>query len=333
MGASHPFFFSLNFNDEPKIMNMKPIFATRPSEALQLWGDLLATSEKVRAMYRDGLLTYEEKDAMAWGMVAGSAENWLDWTNLVSRCPVYFWTAALATVVKEASISYPLDLTPVPYADPPNIYKAPDIRPSYWPKVPIGCAVFEKPIFHLSFPGGDTNPVSALIWGVGANRNYHTYTITLVGISWHGGSAHVTWFSNCNVGEVENIFDAEPTFQAEREAFVRWVCAAGMFVEQEIIVGEAHVPGRKERRWSGPKSLFQLPLCQVMRLRRVHHAHDGESGEGREWNYQWLVRGHWRKQWFPSRSAHVPVWIAPYVKGPEDKPLKPVLPTVVSVSR
>jgi hypothetical protein len=34
-----------------------------------------------------------------------------------------------------------------------------------------------------------------------------------------------------------------------------------------------------------------------------------------------VVRGHWRNQWYPSLNARRPLWIAPYLKGPDDAPL------------
>jgi hypothetical protein len=43
---------------------------------------------------------------------------------------------------------------------------------------------------------------------------------------------------------------------------------------------------------------------------------------GRVYTHRWLVRGHHRAQWYPSLKAHKVVWIAPYIKGPADAPLK-----------
>jgi hypothetical protein len=48
---------------------------------------------------------------------------------------------------------------------------------------------------------------------------------------------------------------------------------------------------------------------------------------------QWLVSGHWRKQFYRSTGEHRPKWIEPYVKGSEDQPLKPPTETVFRVSR
>lgn len=60
---------------------------------------------------------------------------------------------------------------------------------------------------------------------------------------------------------------------------------------------------------------------RVIELRRPRGT-AGDGGEsGREWQHQWIVRGHWRQQWYPARQVHRPVWIAPHVKGPEGAPM------------
>lgn len=42
---------------------------------------------------------------------------------------------------------------------------------------------------------------------------------------------------------------------------------------------------------------------------------------GREYSHRWVVRGHWRRQWYPSQNRHVPIWITDYVAGPAEKPI------------
>lgn len=60
------------------------------------------------------------------------------------------------------------------------------------------------------------------------------------------------------------------------------------------------------------------PVTRVISLRQP--STEG-AGERREWAHSWVVRGHWRHQWYPNIQAHRPVWVASHVKGPEDKPL------------
>lgn len=40
-----------------------------------------------------------------------------------------------------------------------------------------------------------------------------------------------------------------------------------------------------------------------------------------DWKHRWLVNGHVRAQWYPTEQAHRLIWIAPYLKGPEDAPM------------
>lgn len=40
-----------------------------------------------------------------------------------------------------------------------------------------------------------------------------------------------------------------------------------------------------------------------------------------EWSRRWVVRGHWRKQWYPKSKTHGWKYIYEYIKGPDDKPL------------
>lgn len=61
---------------------------------------------------------------------------------------------------------------------------------------------------------------------------------------------------------------------------------------------------------------------RLIELRRPKRTVDSSESAGtRDYHHQWIVRGHWRQQWYPAREVHRPVWIAPHIKGPEDAPL------------
>lgn len=47
----------------------------------------------------------------------------------------------------------------------------------------------------------------------------------------------------------------------------------------------------------------------------------GRGDSHREYSHRWVVRGHWRRQWYPSEGRHKPKWIMEYIAGPEDAPL------------
>jgi hypothetical protein len=75
---------------------------------------------------------------------------------------------------------------------------------------------------------------------------------------------------------------------------------------------------------------------RVVMLRRVQarpaQERSEQHGEPREveWQHQWWVSAHYRAQWYPSDQAHRVIWIAPFLKGPRDKP---ILEKIFSVVR
>lgn len=81
-------------------------------------------------------------------------------------------------------------------------------------------------------------------------------------------------------------------------------------------------PGDTDTRWRGRRVGDPASLNVVMLRSTVREAVATERGQGPAWKQRWLVRGHLRAQWYPSLKSHKIVWIAPYLKGPEDAPVK-----------
>lgn len=80
-------------------------------------------------------------------------------------------------------------------------------------------------------------------------------------------------------------------------------------------------PNRKKNR------LRRIDTVTCASLRRQRYLSEAErEAEARDYSHRWIVRGHMRNQPVGPRNTeggqkHLRVWIAPYVKGPEDKPL------------
>lgn len=71
-----------------------------------------------------------------------------------------------------------------------------------------------------------------------------------------------------------------------------------------------------------------LPGLRVLELATGASVQRTETTGTVAWQRRWMVRGHWRLQPHgPGRTLRKPLWIDPYVKGPEDKPLD-VRPTI-----
>jgi hypothetical protein len=83
------------------------------------------------------------------------------------------------------------------------------------------------------------------------------------------------------------------------------------------------VPDRATRRRLERRGR-PVPDVRIVNLAARHRAATAAPGGHRdvEWTRRWIVSGHWRQQACgPGRTQHRPVYIAPFIKGPEDKPL------------
>lgn len=80
-------------------------------------------------------------------------------------------------------------------------------------------------------------------------------------------------------------------------------------------------PDRAQRRRIR-REYPQMPerMITLITLRRKSVKHN-EEPQKVEWSRRWIVRGHWRKQYYPKTKTYDWKYIYEYVKGPEDKPL------------
>jgi hypothetical protein len=65
----------------------------------------------------------------------------------------------------------------------------------------------------------------------------------------------------------------------------------------------------------------RVTIVELRRPIRLPHDTKGKTTD-RQFSRRWWVGGHWRQQACgPNHSERRPKWIAPYIKGPQDKPL------------
>lgn len=139
----------------------------------------------------------------------------------------------------------------------------------------------------------------------------------IVGESWWPiGDDLGTPMPNRPVFDGESEGDAHATHLQDRSlAAALWLVSSqkGLTTSTFERVGR---PELKRARRAG------LPTAPV-RVLNLRSSGGGESKGGSvDWSHRWIVRGHWRQQPYgPGGELRRPRWIAPYVKGPEDKPL------------
>jgi hypothetical protein len=117
------------------------------------------------------------------------------------------------------------------------------------------------------------------------------------------------------IGYGEDLIDAE---HPEMKAWALTVRCCWLLMQQRIATVTEQRPdrasGRRLQRAGKP-----VDAVRVITLR--HPEHHGHPTSDRTYHHRWVVRGHWRKQWYPSQERNVPIWITPYVKGPDGAPL------------
>ena len=116
--------------------------------------------------------------------------------------------------------------------------------------------------------------------------------------------------------------EVHPYSNAGRHLHALW-----LLLNQTLVDVSEETVARSTRKRMGR---MRLPgrVSVVQLRRRQGHPSDGETYV--EWQHQWVVRGHWAwrvcGQDHPGAQPYkagwgVRLWIAPYLKGPEDKPL------------
>lgn len=241
----------------------------------------------------------------------------------LERGEAYFWDRQLAEVVVDASSSLPDGTTLIE-----------SMVPSY-----AGWFWFAHPV-ELGRP--DLARVRAVSWfplddaqrGGLALQIFWWVQLPEFGVV---PGATAPWFLGDPLdGYEQRRLEGDQSAGPRYLAVMRFLASAFAFVSQQIVTAlpiraERHAAKRLARAgWLGE------PLVRVIQLRRAEHAASGASDESasREWSCQWVVRGHWRQQPYgEGRRGRRPIWITPYVKGPDDKPLKTPRATVFAVVR
>ena len=113
----------------------------------------------------------------------------------------------------------------------------------------------------------------------------------------------------------------EPYYQ-----WFRFLVAFGAWVQSTITPEDMDNPRHIRRQYTRKDQT--PPTIRMIKLRGIEkldeHRKPAEPGNrDSKFDHRWVVSGHWRQQACgPNRSRRRPVYIAPYVKGPEDGELR-----------
>lgn len=127
------------------------------------------------------------------------------------------------------------------------------------------------------------------------------------------------------------IANGEPIFQTpthyELMPTVKFFAACFTFLQQQLVEALPIQADRATRKRL-ERTTQTTPISSTVQIVRLRHRYvpnaERDTPMAHDWNYSWMVRGHWRKQPYPSKGQGVykHIFIRPYRKGPEDKPLR-----------
>jgi hypothetical protein len=136
----------------------------------------------------------------------------------------------------------------------------------------------------------------------------------------------------------ERTFKDEGTYVAGRHMElnheIRWVFTALHMMNQRLTSMSKEKTSSLVRSMAMRKNLLLNPELRIVSLRRMEQERQSE-GISRlvDWQWQWVVRGHWRLQPYQTLGDYKWIFIEAYVKGPDAKPLKPFGRTIFKAVR
>lgn len=248
-----------------------------------------------------------------------TSDRWVE-TEQIKEGGTYFVSDAVAPVLTAMSEGFP-DI-PITAEDLPS---------------PSGFLQFES-VFRFS-PNSwldavmwrsDESSMTVTSW-INIGKNASNTEVFISTLNWHfGDNWDADWALDEGGHEGHEVVTSDGMALQRRLTLVLFY-----FMKQRIGVIQERRPARAERRGLERK-FHEDPVLKVVELRRRRAPFDYERLEGEiEYSCRWMVTGHWHKYWLGTGDDRrlVPQWLAPYVKGPEDMPLKEPKTVIHSVVR
>lgn len=178
-------------------------------------------------------------------------------------------------------------------------------------------------------PDGRLLPSTKWIWPV--SKSFHDMLAL-------NGAAHQRLYGPGGKYEgMPNLVGLDDTMRCIAELSLFFLMSCVWMKQRVVVSSPGHIERHARKRLQREHKLTTPPEVQVIALRASERGpkKDGEATEGRKFDsWRWVVEGHPRLQACgPGRTDHKLIWISPYIKGPEDKPLKPKTQRVFAVVR
>ena len=223
----------------------------------------------------------------------------------LQKAEPYYIGDAVETLIETAGRSLPIDAT-LPKAELPE----------------DGFVLLADPIrFHWNENDKDSNDDPVDFIGFHFAYKPHLDSIMLWWYEWRFERifpfAAMSWDFTTSLVEFHDGTVKHFAFDRLR----RFCLSFLVFLRQRILISEKHQP--RKVKGLGVKYPITTLINVIILRKSIREPRDGDAqSTDIDWQCRWFVRGHWRRQFYPSTHTNSPMWIVPYIKGPEDKPLK-----------
>lgn len=248
---------------------------------------------------------------------------------LLRRAPTYAWSTETTTAALMASKTIPLDTI---------------LTPEHLPPSEAGWWWFDRPVCAVQTPGAGTRDIIALLWGTRGDPRSNVMLLAGFVMGDEGVPVTTTsfiWQFGESVREVAdrknpNHTWIERTHSKTSESVLvlsRLLLAGQAWLNQRILCTSSGTVERHRRKQLVREYQAEVSDVKVVELRRRETVSQSSGAHPAhvDWSCRWIVNGHWRNQ--PYKDARKLIYIMPYVKGPDDRPLRVPKQTVYAVRR
>lgn len=121
--------------------------------------------------------------------------------------------------------------------------------------------------------------------------------------------------------------------QSQAHAVRRFMLALFRLMDEYVEVESTRLHRAHGRRATRGGRIGDVKNVTVLSLRRALYGDDESGASGRKITMAHLVRGHWRRQWYPSQQMHRAKWIRAHRRGGNGTEEIAERPRIITVDR
>lgn len=248
-----------------------------------------------------------------------------EWQSATARAlaeaECFGWTHETAAAVSLASKTIPLD----------SVFERSELPTSaafWWLDTGIKVRLYSVPIMALMYAPVGTGIV---VWLLPKPQDSTLKPVFVGEIMLEDGFTIEQLSARSKV-----VFPAgyEPSSESTIDV-LRFILAACAWLKQRVLTtATGHIERHRRKQISREFDVPEPSSVRVIELRRREVTGGISQGthDQTDWSCRWIVNGHWRNQPYSNGERKL-IYILPYVKGPDDKPLRVPTHTVYQVSR